>query len=86
MRNPDKVYPEVNSGSIGYYLGLPQSALEEIRSSFQSATERKDAYLDTYSHHHPCPSWRKVADVLEGCSLYQEAEEVEDTYVKGMHA
>ena len=72
--------------SIGDDLGLQQSALEEIRNSFQSATERKDAYLDTYSHHHPCPSWRKVAGVLRLCDLDQEAHEIEDTYVKGMHA
>ena len=83
-------YPDrigfLSNKSIGRMLGLPQSALEEIRSCFQSATERKDAYLDTYSHHHPCPSWRKVAGVLRLCDLYQEAYEVEDTYVKGMHA
>ena len=71
--------------SIGDQLGLPQSALQEIRSSFQSATKRKDAYLDTYSHHHPCPSWRKVADILRVCFLHQQAWKVEDTYIKGRH-
>ena len=85
MEDPDGV-GDLSDESIGDWLGLPQSALQKIKSSFQSATERKDAYLDTYSHHHPCPSWSKVADVLEGCDLDQEAEEVEDTYVKGMDA
>ena len=85
MEDPDRI-GFLSDKSIGRMLGLPQSALEEIRSSFQSATERKDAYLDTYSHHHPCPSWREVADVLKPCDLYQEAREVKDTYVKGMRA
>ena len=85
MEDPDRVGFSSRE-SIGDLLGLPQSVLKEIKSSFQSATERKDAYLDTYSHHHPCPSWRKVADVLIWCSLYLEAKEVEDTYVKGMLA
>ena len=79
-------YGDGDLSCIGDELGLPQSALEEIRSSFQSATKRKDAYLDTYSHHHPCPSWWKVADVLSVCELYQEAGEVENAYVEGMHA
>ena len=85
MEYPDRV-GVFSYKSIGDWLGLPQSALEEIRSSFQGATKRKDAYLDTYSHHHPCPSWRKVAHVLRQCRLDKLAVEVEDTYVKGMHA
>ena len=86
VRNPERARFYASNDSIGDMLGLPQSAVKEIRSSFQSATERKDAYLDTYSHHHPCPSWRNVADVLRQCYLDQEAKEVEDTYVKGMPA
>ena len=83
--DPDRV-GNLSDDSIGDLLGLPQSALKEIRNSFQSATERKDAYLDAYSHHHPCPSWRMVADVLRQCWFDKHADEVEDTYVKGMHA
>ena len=70
---------------IGEFLGLPKSALEEIRRSYQSWAKRKEAYLDTYAHHHPCPSWKKINEVLRQCYLYQQAEEVKNTYVEGMH-
>ena len=70
--------------TIGDLLGLPETAILEIQRSFQTASQRKEAYLDAYTHHHPCPSWKKVVVALERCSLYQEASEVEDTYVQGM--
>ena len=70
---------------IGELLGLPQSVLEEIRRSYQSKTKRKDAYLDTYTHRHPCPSWKKISEVLMECDLDQQADEVKNTYVQGMH-
>ena len=72
-------------GFIGEYLGLPKSALEEIRRSYQSVTRCKDAYLDTYTHHHPCPSWKNISEVLRECYLHQQADEVENTYVQGMY-
>ena len=71
---------------IGRFLGLPESALAEIRKRYQSKAKRKEAYLDTYIHYHPCPSWKVIHKVLGICSLDQEAEEVEITYVQGMPA
>ena len=71
--------------SIGKLLGLSQSALEEIMRSYQSKTKRKDAFLDTYTHHHPCPTWKKISEVLRLCDLDQQADEVVNTYVQGMH-
>ena len=71
--------------SIGEELGLPESVLEEIRRSYLSKTKCKDAYLDTYTHRHPCPTWKKISEVLRKCRLYQQADEVENTYVQGMH-
>ena len=70
--------------SIGDLLGLPQPELEEIRRNYQSKTKRKDAYLDTYTHRHPCPSWKKISDVLSLCRLHSQTAEVENTYVQGM--
>ena len=70
---------------IGDYLGLPESVLE-ITRSYWSATKRKEVYLDTYTHHHPCPSWKKISEVLRRCELNQQAREVENTYVQGIHA
>ena len=83
VKDPDRV--GYGYGSIGEYLGLPESVLEEIRRSYQSKTKRKDAYLDTYTHRHPCPSWKKISEVLRKYHLRQQADEVENTYVQGMH-
>ena len=88
VENPDWIieyllYMRIRIISIGMLLGLPQSAVEEIKRSYQSHTKRLDAYLDTYSHQHPCPSWKKVAKALRRCEAYQLADEVDNTYVQG---
>ena len=70
-------------GGIGY-LGLPQSEIDRIQKDYQSPTQRKEAYLDLYVHQHPCPTWSEVAEVLRyWVSLPQQADLVENTYVKG---
>ena len=71
---------------IGWFLGLPASALAEIKKRYQSWDKRKEAYLDTYVHYHPCPSWKAIHKLLKNCSLHQQAEKVEITYIQGMHA
>ena len=71
--------------NIGELLGLPESAIEEIKRSYLNKDKRKEAYLDTYAHHHPCPSWKKINEVLWKCNLDKEADEVENTYVQGMY-
>ena len=71
--------------SIGESLGLSQSTLEEIRRSYQSNTKCKEAYLDTYAQRYPWPSWKRISEVLWNCGLNQQAKEVENTYVQGMH-
>ena len=76
--------PEEVDG-LGGWLGLPQSEIDRIQKDYQSPTQRKEAYLDLYVHQHPCPTWSKVARVL--CygmiNLPQQADLVENTYVKG---
>ena len=65
-------------------LGLPQSEIDRIQKDYQSPTQRKDAYLDLYVHQHPCPTWSQVALVLhDEVDLPQQAELVENTYLKG---
>ena len=64
-------------------LGLPQSEIDRIQKDYQSPTQRKEAYLDLYVHQHPCPTWREVARVLRLANLRQQADLVENTYVKG---
>ena len=69
-------------GSDGY-LGLPQSEIDRIQKDYQSPTQRKETYLDLYIHQHPYPSWRKIAGILHRVNLPQQADLVENTYVKG---
>ena len=84
LEEPDE--PDPYTIGIGELLGLPQSAMKEMKKSYQSKAKRKEAYLDTYAHYHPCPSWKKISKVLRNCELHQQADEVENTYVQGMHA
>ena len=66
------------------YLGLPQSEIARIQKDYQSLTQRKEAYLDLYIHQHPYPAWREIARVLrKWVNLPQQADLVENTYVKG---
>ena len=89
VEDPDRAGQSIISSfvyagrSIGELLGLPQSAIDEIKSSYQSAARRKEAYLDTYANQHPWPSWRKVVDVLQECRLRQQSDDVKNTYVQG---
>ena len=73
--DPEKVYGR---------LDLPKHEVERIRTDYHSPAQRKEAYLDLYVHQHPCPSWQQVAEVLRDTfRLRQQADFVEDTYVKG---
>ena len=65
------------------YLALPQSEIDRIQKDYQSPTQRKEAYLDLYVHQHPCPTWVWVAEILRWVDLPQQADLVENTYVKG---
>ena len=66
------------------HLELPQSEIARIQKDYQSPAQRKEAYLDLYVHQHPCPTWSDVAVILRNCAnLRQQADLVENTYVKG---
>ena len=81
VEHPDRTGPLERS--IGERLGLPESAIDEIKSSYQSAARRKEAYLDTYANQHPWPSWRTVVGVLQLCVLPRQSNDVENTHVQG---
>ena len=86
--NADPVMVEITDGtwSLGDSLGLPLSAMEEIRKSYQNNTKCKEAYLDTYAHHHLCPSWKKISKALRDCDLHEQACKVENTYIHRVHS
>ena len=56
--------------------------MEEIRKSYQDNTKRKEAYLDTYAHHHPCPSWKEVSKALRDSNLREQASKVKNMYIQ----
>ena len=65
-------------------LDLPQSEIDRIQKDYQNPIQRKEAYLDLYIHQHPCPTWRQISEVLKWrVNLHQQADFVENTYVKG---
>ena len=69
---------------LGERLGLPHSDRVKIQVNYHSPTQRKEAYLDQYVHHHPCPSWTDIAHRLSYFDLAEQADLVNNTYVKGM--
>ena len=76
--DPEKV------DKLGERLGLPKSEVDNIKSSYDdSPMQRKEAYLDLYVHQHACPSWARIAVTLRSLRLRQQADFVENTYVKG---
>ena len=78
-----ELFAPLDPEKLGGYLGLPQSEIDRIQKDYQSPTQRKEAYLDLYVHQHPCPTWNEVAEVLLRVNLPQQADLVENTYVKG---
>ena len=69
---------------LGFWLGVPDSKREEIRSLYQSDHHRMEAVVDYYIRYHPTPSWKRVAEALQWENLYKPADEVTGKYVKGM--
>ena len=65
------------------HLDQPQSEIARIQKDYWSPAQRKEAYLDLYVHQHPCPTWSNVFYVLRNFNLHQQADLVENTYVKG---
>ena len=66
-------------------LDIPISKEEEIKVNYKSPIKQKEAYLDYYVHSNPFGSWVKIARTLRRLRLSQQADVVENTYIKGMH-
>ena len=69
---------------LGERLGLPQSERDNIQKNYHSPSQRREAYLDLYVHHHPCPRWSLIALLLRHTyGFRRQTHFVEDTYVRG---
>ena len=69
--------------NAGNWLDLPESKVDEIKTNYDSRFWRREAYLDLYATHHPCPSWKHIAESLRSIYLFLEADVVESTYIQG---
>ena len=81
-----ELFEAMNDGYLdllGPLLELPQSKTDEIYRNYHSPSQGREAYFDLYATDHPCPSWRKIAEVLRGILLHHQAGVVESTYVQG---
>ena len=48
---------------IGYYLNIPRSKQEDIKSRYSGDNQRKHI-IKEFINNHPAPSWRLVAEML----------------------
>ena len=83
MENLFELLETIGDENIGNWLDLPQSEVDEIETNYNSPFQRREAYLDLYATHHPCPSWKQVAKSLRSIGLFRQADEVESTFVQG---
>ena len=64
------------TSKLGFYLGVPQWRLREIKSQFRGNDEQlKKKYVDYFMDHDPLASWRRVIVVLD--RLYGGKERTE---------
>ena len=69
---------------LGFYLDIPPSKLDDIKSHYQTDVQRMQASLDYWERTHPAPSWKMVAEALREMGEGTLAEEVTTKYVRGM--
>ena len=73
------IFEDLCTLSLRDFLDLLWSTMEEIRKSYQENVKCKEAYLDTYTHHHPCPLWKEISKALRDCNLCEQASKIENT-------
>ena len=49
---------------LGLWLDTPDSKRDDIRSRYQTTSERLEAFVKEWLAHHPAPSWKGLARVL----------------------
>ena len=79
-----ELFSDMDIYSLALYLEIPSSKQSEIMVNYHSPTQQKEAYLDYYAYSNPLASWVKIADILRIYGLSQQADVVENTYIKGI--
>ena len=86
MNKLTELFSTMNDDWVDYlrlWLYLPFIKTDEVKRSFHSPSQGREAYLDLYATDHPCPSWKQIAGTLRGVGLSSQADMVETTYVQG---
>ena len=68
---------------FGFYLNIPVSKRQQIKSEYRTVGERQSALLLTYLTFHPAPSWQHVATTLYQNDLYSVLERVQAMFPSG---
>ena len=84
--NLKEIFKEFNDNKwdlLGRKLRLPKSKRDEIRGTYDSNSERKEAILVSYATEHPWPNWQHVVYLLRGLNYSKQANEVTAKYLSG---
>ena len=63
-----------DTDGLGFYLGVPVSKQDEIKSQFSSEAQQRKAYINYFIEHDPDSSWRSVICVLDGMNRPDSVE------------
>ena len=71
------VWEVENAERLGFWLGVPQSKLDEIKRQFSSDPQkRKKAYINYVMDHDPAASWRSVIVALDNIREKEAADKI----------
>ena len=73
----------VHFGSVAILLDIPYSKYDTIIRQYNSDSQRKEAMWKYWLTHHPCPSWRIVADALYTGYEHEILDVLQKMYLKG---
>ena len=76
-KNVQKAVQEVkNTGSLGLYLGVPESKQDKFKIQFSSVPQQVKAYVNYFMEHDPVASWRAVIVALDAMGEKEAADAI----------
>ena len=75
--------PDDKLDYFGWFLNIPKSQRDRIRSQYSTASEWRTALLQTFLTSHPAPSWQHVADILYRSECHAVLERVQRMFPTG---
>ena len=83
MEELKEVVQEVDWRKLGNWLYISKSKCESIAATHHTHGDCLRALVDHWIHTHPCPSWRRLAWVLEYMEINTLAEHIRDKFGGG---